>query len=126
MDAPLGWPRPLGPALSDHRAGEPIDPPADTLFHRETDGVVHRTVGKRPMEVGADRIARTARSAVELIGELRNAGRARGMDQHPPAPRSMASLTTNDRSRSSIHRPYTASEVHAMGENRAGRSMVPR
>ena len=73
MDAPLGWPAPLGEALAEHRAGEAIRPSADELFHRHTDRVVWKETGKRPMEVGADRIARTAARAVNVLAELRDA-----------------------------------------------------
>ena len=71
MDAPLGWPAPLGAALVEHHAGEPLAPEADQLFRRETDRFVHNELGKVPLEVGADRIARTARAALELLAEVR-------------------------------------------------------
>jgi predicted RNase H-like nuclease len=71
MDAPLGWPVEMGPALTQQRAGEYIDVPPDRLFQRETDRVVHRVVGRRPLEVGAERIARTALAALALLEQLR-------------------------------------------------------
>ncbi|MEZ6195413.1 MAG: DUF429 domain-containing protein [Planctomycetota bacterium] len=74
LDAPLGWPRDLGLALASHRAGDPIAAPADLLFRRETDRDLHRRLGKMPLEVGADRIARTARAALELLDALRREG----------------------------------------------------
>jgi predicted RNase H-like nuclease len=75
LDAPLGWPAPLGRALVDHTAGKPIPAFPDELFNRETDRFIQQTVGKRPLEVGADRIARTALAALRLLGEI---GRAAG------------------------------------------------
>lgn len=73
IDAPLGWPRPLGRALASHRAGEPIAPTPNDSFHRATDAHVRRVTGKRPMEVGADKIARAAHRALRLLGDLRAA-----------------------------------------------------
>ncbi|MBL4685824.1 MAG: DUF429 domain-containing protein [Nannocystaceae bacterium] len=71
IDAPLGWPAPLGRGLYEHRAGQPLVAEANHLFRRETDRFVHATLGKLPLEVGADRIARTAHSALGLLGNLR-------------------------------------------------------
>jgi predicted RNase H-like nuclease len=71
LDAPLGWPAVLGPALSAHRAGEPVEGEAERLFRRDTDRFVHAELGKLPLEVGADRIARTARAALDLLQEIR-------------------------------------------------------
>lgn len=71
LDAPLGWPRPLGSSLVEHRAGAPLRPPSDALFHRYTDACCYRRLGQFPMEVGADRIARTARAALALLQEVR-------------------------------------------------------
>jgi hypothetical protein len=41
------------------------------LFRRDTDRYVEEVLGKRPLEVGADRIARTALSALRLLEDLR-------------------------------------------------------
>lgn len=71
LDAPLGWPAPLGDALSKHAAGLQITEPANILFRRNTDRFVKRLTGKTPLDVGADRIARTAHSALFLLAELR-------------------------------------------------------
>ncbi len=73
IDAPLGWPRALARGLADHRAGESLgaQETAAELFDRAADRHVHRTYGKKPLEVGADRIARTAFSALALIAALR-------------------------------------------------------
>ena len=72
LDAPLGWPARLGPTLSQHRAGAAIEPDANALFRRATDREVQLRLGKRPLEVGADLIARTARAALELLDEARH------------------------------------------------------
>jgi predicted RNase H-like nuclease len=73
FDAPLGWPVALSSALAQHRAGDPIEAEPERLFRRDTDRFVHRELGKLPLEVGADRIARTARSALELLQAIRTA-----------------------------------------------------
>lgn len=71
LDAPLGWPTPFGRALRGHAAGEAIPIEANYLFRRLTDDVIHAAVKKRPLDVGADRIARTALAALRLLGDLR-------------------------------------------------------
>lgn len=71
LDAPLGWPKPLGSALTRHAAGEPLEAVADELFRRDTDRLVQKTLGKLPPDVGADRIARTARAALDLLAAVR-------------------------------------------------------
>ncbi|MET0385526.1 MAG: DUF429 domain-containing protein [Polyangiales bacterium] len=71
LDAPLGWPEALGGALCQHIAGEPITPAADELFRRHTDRLVQKTLGKLPPDVGADRVARTARAALALLDAVR-------------------------------------------------------
>jgi hypothetical protein len=71
LDAPLGWPVSLGRALVQHDAGDAVEIPPDLLFHRVTDRDVWERTGKRPLEVGADRIARTAHVALLLLGQLR-------------------------------------------------------
>lgn len=73
MDAPLGWPSSMGPSLTKHRAGQVIDVPPNDLFRRTTDKFIQRTLGKTPLDVGADRIARTAHAALRVLGELREA-----------------------------------------------------
>jgi len=72
LDAPLGWPADLGNTLTVHRAGDGMGTDANDLFRRETDRFVTQTLGKRPLDVGADRIARTAHSALTLLDELRD------------------------------------------------------
>ncbi|MFC2076713.1 DUF429 domain-containing protein [candidate division KSB1 bacterium] len=71
LDAPLGWPAPLGEALPAHRAGDPLSAEANAMFRRLTDDTVAERVGKRPLDIGADRIARTAHSALSFLGRLR-------------------------------------------------------
>lgn len=72
LDAPLGWPESLGTALPHHKAGEPIDVSPDQLFSRDTDQFVWKKIGKKPLDVGAARIARTAHATLRLIDTLRN------------------------------------------------------
>jgi hypothetical protein len=75
FDSPLGWPDALGRGLSAHRAGEFIDTPPDELFRRRTDRFIKEKLGKQPLDVGADRIARTAVASLRLLHEIREAGR---------------------------------------------------
>lgn len=79
FDAPLGWPQPLSRGLADHVAGARLPAPdaPDRLWRRATDVHIHQTVGKLPLEVGADRIARAAWAALELLHAIRTrTGRA--------------------------------------------------
>lgn len=71
LDAPLGWPSDLGTALVEHVAGVGIDIPSDLMFRRATDRFVRSHFGKQPLDVGADKIARTARAALELLEKTR-------------------------------------------------------
>ena len=71
LDAPLGWPQAMGRALAQHRAGEPLSMTANNLFRRATDGFVKMHLGKQSLDVGADRIARTAHAALKLLADLR-------------------------------------------------------
>lgn len=70
IDAPLGWPTPLGQRLPSHRAGAPLGAEPDQLFRRHTDRAIRERVGKTPLEVGADRIARTAVAALDLLSGI--------------------------------------------------------
>lgn len=72
IDAPLGWPLPLSRALAGHRAGEAILVSPNEMFRRATDRFIQENVGKTPLDVGADRIARTAHAALRILGELRH------------------------------------------------------
>jgi len=71
LDAPLGWPQPLGVSLANHRAGDELFVAPNDIFRRATDRFTQRTLGKTPLDVGADRIARTAHAALRVLGELR-------------------------------------------------------
>ena len=70
MDAPLGWPAALGNVLNSHQAGDPISADANSLFRRETDQFIKEKIGKQPLDVGADRIARTAHSALGILAAI--------------------------------------------------------
>lgn len=72
LDAPLGWPIALGNALSNHVAGAGIDVSPNSLFRRGTDRFVKARFDKQPLDVGADRIARTAKAALELLDRIRS------------------------------------------------------
>ena len=90
LDAPLGWPAPLGENLHAHKAGEYITAESDMLFSRVTDKIVREKTRKKPLEVGADRIARAARSALNLLNDLRT------LTNHP-IPLQTAAPIMNDR-----------------------------
>lgn len=71
IDAPLGWPAALGDILAQHTAGAVLEATAHHLFRRTTDRFIRDKIGKQSLDVGADRIARTAHSALDLLGRLR-------------------------------------------------------
>ena len=71
LDAPLGWPAPLAEGLRDHRAGKALAASRSDLFRRTTDRLVEEWSGKRPLEVGANLIARTAHAALAELAALR-------------------------------------------------------
>lgn len=73
IDAPLGWPDQLGAGLHSHQAGQILAGDSNQLFRRETDRFVKRTTGKQPLDVGADRIARTAHAALSILDGIRKA-----------------------------------------------------
>lgn len=73
LDAPLGWPAPMGRALLVHSAGQPIFESGNNLFRRYTDRFVKTEIGQQSLDVGADRIARTALAALMLLANLREA-----------------------------------------------------
>lgn len=73
LDAPLGWPAPMADTLSWHQAGALFGSPVvtdDRMFSRVTDLDIRARFHKRPLEVGADRIARTARTALRVLSEI--------------------------------------------------------
>ena len=49
----------------------PIETPANAMFRRITDVFIQTRLGKRPLDVGADRIARTAYAALAILAILR-------------------------------------------------------
>ena len=73
IDAPLGWPSDFGSVFSEHEAGEPLvfDSEPSDFFSRLTDRVVHMELNKKPLDVGANLIARTAFGALRFLQELR-------------------------------------------------------
>ncbi|MEM9729743.1 MAG: DUF429 domain-containing protein [Myxococcota bacterium] len=73
LDAPLGWPATMTSALAHHRAGQGVQGTPNAVFRRRTDDVVAEALGKRPLDVGADRIARTAHAALAFLARLRGA-----------------------------------------------------
>jgi len=72
IDAPLGWPKSLSKTLCWHKAGRAFSTPADQLFKRATDRWVRDEIKQKPLEIGADWIARTAYSALSFLLRLRN------------------------------------------------------
>lgn len=70
LDAPLGWPVTLAMTLAGHTAGQSLDAPPHKMFRRETDDFIKGKIKKQPLDVGADRIARTAHMALTLLNEL--------------------------------------------------------
>lgn len=71
LDAPLGWPVALSQTLPWHSAGCGIQAEPQQLFTRLSDREIHTRLKKKPLEVGADRIARTAVAALKLLETLR-------------------------------------------------------
>jgi hypothetical protein len=58
----------LAETLIIHRAGMSLETPADPMFRRTTDVFIQRTLKKTPLDVGADRIARTAYATLAILG----------------------------------------------------------
>ncbi len=73
LDAPLGWPALLGESLHAHRAGAGFEHAPNAMFRRATDDAVAQRLGKRPLDVGSDRIARTAHAALSFLARLSKA-----------------------------------------------------
>jgi len=72
LDAPLGWPVDIGKSLMGQNAGDGLSAAANMMFRRETDRYIKKVYGKQSLDVGADRIARTAHSALETLDSLRS------------------------------------------------------
>ena len=72
LDAPLGWPITMAERLPLHKAGNPLEiEDNNRMFLRETDFVIWREFNRKPLEIGASLIARTAASALGLLENLR-------------------------------------------------------
>lgn len=67
LEAPLDWLVELGKALNIHEAGRPIMVEPNQLFHPEADRSIREKIGKQPLDIGSDRIARTAHAALLLL-----------------------------------------------------------
>jgi len=72
LDAPLGWPLAIGRALAGHQAGAAMGATAHSLFRRQCDDDIYERFGKRPLEVGANFISRTAVAALDLLADIRS------------------------------------------------------
>ena len=72
LDAPLGWPLAIGRALAGHQAGAAMGATAHSLFRRQCDDEIYKRFGKRPLEVGANFISRTAVAALDLLADIRS------------------------------------------------------
>jgi hypothetical protein len=72
LDAPLGWPLAIGQALAGHQAGAAMGATAHSLFRRQCDDDIYERFGKRPLEVGANFISRTAVAALDLLADIRS------------------------------------------------------
>ena len=79
LDAPLGWPKALAEELIAHQAGQGLAVSPHQLFRRHTDEFIREAIGKQSLDVGADRIARTAHAALAFIAEL-----GAGLGRHIP------------------------------------------
>nr|WP_320049426.1 DUF429 domain-containing protein [uncultured Desulfuromonas sp.] len=73
LDAPLGWPEAMGRQLVNHQAGMALSSEAHAMFRRYTDTEIKQRLGKQPLDVGSNLIARTAHMALTLLQQLREA-----------------------------------------------------
>ena len=71
LDAPLGWPSALANELTSHSAGSPVRTHSNEVFRRFTDRHIKCSIGQQPLDVGADRIARTAHATLKELSTLR-------------------------------------------------------
>lgn len=71
MDIPLGWPKNFRSILSNHLPGQPLPADPDFFFRRETDLYIKKKLGKTPLDIAADRIARATQKSLVLLNELR-------------------------------------------------------
>lgn len=70
IDAPLGWPVSFRKVLSTHCAGRPLAIEPESFFKRQTDLDIHKRFKKMPLEISADRIARTAFFTLKRIAGI--------------------------------------------------------
>ena len=72
LDAPLGWPLAMQQAFANgHAPGEVFASDKDRMFSRESDRMIQERFLKKPLEVGADRIARAGHSALRMLQTFR-------------------------------------------------------
>lgn len=71
IDAPLGWPSSFGKLLHFHHAGQALDLDIQEFFIRKTDLDIHQRFRKKPLEVAADRIGRTAFATLSRLHSQR-------------------------------------------------------
>lgn len=71
VDSPLGWPKAFSKQLNDHLAGMTLGNDDKPFFKRQTDIDIALRFGKIPLEVSADRIARTAYHTLRRLGNLK-------------------------------------------------------
>jgi len=92
LDAPLGWPVAFKEGLHNHIAGARFGDgkrAVDSYFRRRTDDYVHNKLKKRPLEVTANLIARTAYHTLEFLEALGPSSLLWSADAVPPTPRSV-------------------------------------
>jgi hypothetical protein len=71
FDSPLGWPKAFSEQLNNHHAGMTLGNDDKLFFKRQTDIDIALRFGKIPLEVSADRIARTAFHTLRRLGNLK-------------------------------------------------------
>lgn len=74
IDAPLGWPDEMRIKLPIHTAGNQLSSlPSDNVFMRETDRFINKILRKKPLSIGADKIARASHITLQNLNNLRTA-----------------------------------------------------
>ena len=116
IDAPLGWPVGMRTGLETHVAGQLVCVGPAEMFARATDRLVRERLKYRPMEVGANLIARVAHSALVFLDQLRKTSRR-------PIPL-LWSATVARQSRSIRRRP--SASVAALHRQKSYRSICRR
>ncbi|WP_046226982.1 DUF429 domain-containing protein [Paenibacillus dauci] len=69
-DTPLGWPIDFSSSLVNHLAGQYLRSAPLNFFNRSTDLFCHSLLGKKPLEITTNRIARTTHKTLGIINEL--------------------------------------------------------